>query len=90
MKICELFFTGLWSSEGGACKVSFFELVYKFINKFYKIWILRILYNALLRKWWCGQVLWVDLFITIHIKFILYCLSLLQISTGFGTLYEFL
>jgi hypothetical protein len=42
--------TLLLSSYGGACKVSRFELVYKFVNKFYRIWIPEILYNALLRN----------------------------------------
>jgi hypothetical protein len=52
-----------------------------FVINFFEVWFLGILYNALLRKWWSGQVLWVYLVTRIK-KLILHFLDVYTIFYG--------
>jgi hypothetical protein len=67
-----------------------YDDAWMFVNKFFKIWIIGILWNALLRKWWWGQVNWVDLFKWIQEKLFLQNLDIYTILHEFWNLDGFL
>jgi hypothetical protein len=66
-----------------------YEHAWIFINKFFKLCILEILYNALMYKNEFGQAHHIELLSKIPTKNILCFLMFILVSMNFGNLHEF-